>query len=245
MATKKRSVKRAQPKSRAASAKASLTRRQLLAGGAAAGATAALPKAAAGAQLTTKRPNARRKQPREPFEADRPDQRHYELIQDRRFGSERKNLAQFRLDALREKAAAVARRSGTTVSPLSLGANNWVQLGPTVIPNGQTPSAASGGARVNVTGRITGIVVDPGSPSTIYLAAAGGGVWKTVDGGVTWVAKSDNEVSLAIGALAMAPSDSNRLYAGTGEGSIFYFASGAATHRQQRRLLRCRRAAVE
>src|SRR6185369_1831026 len=46
--------------------------------------------------------------------------------------------------------------------------------------------------------------------------------WKTVDGGVTWFAKSDNEMSLAIGALAMAPSDHNRLYAGTGEGSTFY-----------------------
>jgi photosystem II stability/assembly factor-like uncharacterized protein len=196
-----------------------LNRRQLLAGTAAAGAVAALPKAAAGARLTAKRPNVKRKQPREPL-VDRPEQRHRELIQDRRFGSEGKNLAQLRLDALREKAAAVARRSGTIVRPVSLGANNWVQLGPTVIPNGQ--GSSSSGARVNVTGRITGIVVDPTSPSTIYLAAAGGGVWKTVDGGVTWFAKSDNEMSLAIGALAMAPSDHNRLYAGTGEGSIFY-----------------------
>ena len=67
MATKKRSVKRAQPKSRAASALINLTRRQLLAGTAAAGAVAALPKAAAGAQLTAKRPNVNRKQPLEPW----------------------------------------------------------------------------------------------------------------------------------------------------------------------------------
>jgi len=189
MATKKRSVKRAQPKSRAASAKA-------------------------------KRPNVkRRSHRREPSQADRPDQRHRELIQDRRFGSEDKNLAQLRLDALREKAAAVARRGETIVTLVSPGASNWVQLGPTVIPNGQ--GSLTSGARVNVTGRITGIVVDPISPSTIYLATAGGGVWKTVDGGVTWFDKSDNEPSLAIGALAMAPSDHNRLYAGTGEGNIF------------------------
>jgi photosystem II stability/assembly factor-like uncharacterized protein len=192
MATKKRSVKRAQPKSRAASAKA-----------------------------RAKRPNVkRRSHRREPSPVDRPEQRHHELIQDRRFGSEDKNLAQLRLDALREKAAAVARRGETIVTPVSLGANNWVQLGPTVIPNGQ--GSLTSGARVNVTGRITGIVVDPISPSTIYLATAGGGVWKTVDGGVTWFDKSDNELSLAIGALAMAPSDHNRLYAGTGEGNIFF-----------------------
>ena len=96
-----------------------------------------------------------------------------------------------------------------------------------------------------MTGRITEIVVDPTSPSTIYLAAAGGGVWKTVDGGVTWFAKSDNERSLAIGALAMAPSDHNRLYAGTGEGSIFYLGAEPAARRLQRGLPRRRRVAVE
>ena len=180
-------------------------------------------KAAGGGRATAKRPNVkRRKQPREPSQADRPDQRHSELIQDRRFGSEDENLAQLRLAALRETAAAVAQRE-KIAKPLLLGAGKWVQLGPTVIPNGQTPSAASGGSRVNVTGRITEIVVDPTSPSTIYVATAGGGVWKTVDGGVTWSPKSDKEVSLVIGALAMAPSDPNRLYAGTGEGNIFYF----------------------
>src|SRR6516225_11730481 len=142
MAIKKKSVKRAQAKAAAASARA-----------------------------TAKRPTVkRRKQPLEPSQADRPDQRHRELIQDCRFGSEDKNVAQLRLDALREKAVAVARRSETIVTPVSLGANDWVQLGPTVIPNGQTPSAATGGSRVNVTGRITEIVVDPISPLTMYVA---------------------------------------------------------------------------
>jgi photosystem II stability/assembly factor-like uncharacterized protein len=196
MATKKRSVKRAPQKSRAASAKAE-------------------------AEDRSKRLNVKqRSHRRETSGADRPDQRHPALIQDRRFGSEDKNLARLRLDAVREKAAAVARRGETIVTPVSPGANNWVQLGPTVIPNGQ--GSLTSGARVNVTGRITGIVVDPTQPLTIYLAAARGGVWKTVDGGVTWFAMSDNEVSLAIGALAMAPSDHNRLYAGTGEGNIFF-----------------------
>jgi photosystem II stability/assembly factor-like uncharacterized protein len=195
MATKKRSAKRAQPKSRTARAEA-----------------------------RAKRPNInRRSHRREPSQADRPDQRHRELIQDRRFGSDSKNIAQFRLDAIREKATAVARRGETIRAPVSLGANNWVQLGPTVIPNGQTPSAATGGSRVNVTGRVTEIVIDPISPLTMYVATAGGGIWKTVDGGVTWSPKSDNEASLAIGALAMAPSDPNRLYAGTGEGNIFFY----------------------
>jgi photosystem II stability/assembly factor-like uncharacterized protein len=206
MATRKKSVKRARPKSRAASVKA---------------------KASAKASAKAKRPTAkRRSHRREPSEADRPDQRHNALIKDRRFGSEDRSITRARLDALREKAAAVARRAATIAGRGLAGANNWVQLGPTVIPNGQ--GSLSSGARVNVTGRVTGIVVDPTQPLTIYLAAAGGGVWKTVDGGVTWAATTDNELSLAIGALAMAPSDRNRLYAGTGEGNIFFLVQNFA-----------------
>ena len=151
---------------------------------------------------------------------DLPGRRYRELIQDRRFGSEGKNLAQLRLNAIQQKFAAAARQAGAMPTPITPGINNWVQLGPTAIPNGQT----YGGTRVLVTGRIIGIVIDPTSPDTIYAAAARGGVWKTIDGGASWTPKSDNEVSLALGALAMAPSDHNRLYAGTGEGNIFYYA---------------------
>ena len=153
---------------------------------------------------------------------DLPGRRHRELIQDRRFGSEGQNLAKLRLGAIQQKQvmAAIAAAMPIAPAPVTPGASNWLQLGPTAIPNGQT----YGGARVLVTGRITGIIVDGMSPNTIYVSAARGGVWKTIDGGVTWTPKSDNAPSLAIGALAMAPSDRNRLYAGTGEGNIFYYA---------------------
>jgi photosystem II stability/assembly factor-like uncharacterized protein len=110
------------------------------------------------------------------------------------------------------------------VAPVS-GTSNWVQLGPTAIPKGQTYSAA----RVFVTGRVTAIVVDPTDPNIIYIGTAQGGVWKTTDGGLNWVARSDNEVSLAIGALAMDPSNHLVLYAGTGEGNFSgdsYYGNG-------------------
>ena len=166
---------------------------------------------------TARKPKAKEKQ----FKfVDLPGRRHRELIQDRRFGSEGKNLAKMRLVAVESKMAAAGLAGPGMKTPVTAGASNWVQLGPTAIPNGQT----YGGARVLVTGRITGIVVDPASPNTIYVSAARGGVWKTTDGGQTWAPKSDNEVSLAIGCLSMAPSDTNRLYAGTGEGNIFYYA---------------------
>jgi photosystem II stability/assembly factor-like uncharacterized protein len=87
-------------------------------------------------------------------------------------------------------------------------------MGPTAIPKGQTYSPA----RVLVTGRVTAIVVDPTNINIIYIGTAQGGVWKTTDGGLNWAAKTDNEVSLAIGALAMDPGNHLVLYAGTGEG---------------------------
>lgn len=68
-----------------------------------------------------------------------------------------------------------------------------------------------------VSGRIAGIAVDPTSDSTIYVAAAGGGVWKTTDGGTTWTALTDTMNSLAMGAIAVAPSNHLKIYAGTGE----------------------------
>ncbi len=52
-----------------------------------------------------------------------------------------------------------------------------------------------------VTGRITAIVIDHHDRITIYVGTAQGGVWKTIDGGRSWIAKSDYEISMAIGAL--------------------------------------------
>src|SRR5262249_14837420 len=80
-----------------------------------------------------------------------------------------------------------------------------------------------GGARVLVSGRVTEIVQHPTNTSTIYVASARGGVWKTTDGGLTWTPISDNSESLAIGALAISKSNPQVLYAGTGEGDIYYY----------------------
>jgi photosystem II stability/assembly factor-like uncharacterized protein len=78
-----------------------------------------------------------------------------------------------------------------------------------------------------VTGRVSGIAPDPTNANIIYVAAARGGIWKTMDGGVTWAPMSDNAASLAIGALAIAPSNAQVLYAGTGEGNILYYATNS------------------
>jgi photosystem II stability/assembly factor-like uncharacterized protein len=66
-------------------------------------------------------------------------------------------------------------------------------------------------------GRIVGIAPSPTDPNTIYAAAASGGVWKTTDGGGTWLPLTDDQVTLSMGAIALAPSNPNVIYAGTGE----------------------------
>jgi len=70
----------------------------------------------------------------------------------------------------------------------------------------------------NIGGRLRPIVIDPTDPNIIYVGAASGGVWKTTDGGQWWLPLDDFLPSLAIGDMAMHPSDPQTLYAGTGEG---------------------------
>jgi hypothetical protein len=68
-----------------------------------------------------------------------------------------------------------------------------------------------------VSGRVTGIAVDPTNSSNIYVAAAGGGVWHTTNGGTSWTPLTDTQTTLAMGAIAIAPTNDLKIYAGTGE----------------------------
>src|SRR5260221_5257863 len=67
-------------------------------------------------------------------------------------------------------------------------------------------------------GRTVAITGVAQQPSVYYIAAVNGGVWKTTDFGNTWSPIVDEQSSGSIGALAVAPSDPNILYAASGEG---------------------------
>ena len=66
-------------------------------------------------------------------------------------------------------------------------------------------------------GRVSDIAVVPGNPAMYYVAAASGGVWKTVNSGVTWTPIFDSEGSYSIGCLALDPNDPAVIWVGTGE----------------------------
>ena len=107
-------------------------------------------------------------------------------------------------------AAREAGRAPVTGLPAG---STWVNLGPThadFLTNGST---------LNVTdsGRLTSIVVDPVHPSTIYVTAASGGIWKSSNGGSSWTAIGDALPSLSIGTLEMDPTNPQTLYLGLGD----------------------------
>ncbi len=85
--------------------------------------------------------------------------------------------------------------------------DSWVSLGPAGI------NAVQGGL---VSGRINSLAIDPRNPSTLYIAAAGGGVWKSTNRGKRWVPLTDHLPSLASGAVAVDPF-SGEVWYGTGE----------------------------
>ena len=70
-------------------------------------------------------------------------------------------------------------------------------------------------------GRVVAVAGCPRDPMTFYFGACAGGMWKSTDGGLTWSCITDGSfTTAAIGALAIAPSNSNVIYAGTGEACI-------------------------
>ncbi|MDP7128478.1 MAG: glycosyl hydrolase, partial [Candidatus Marinimicrobia bacterium] len=70
-------------------------------------------------------------------------------------------------------------------------------------------------------GRSLTAVGSPNDPLTYYFGSVGGGIWKTTDGGIVWKNVSDGFLKTgSVGALAVAESDPNIIYAGMGEACI-------------------------
>ena len=122
----------------------------------------------------------------------------------------------------RRKAAALRRTRGIPVpgAPAIPGARNWLPLGPMVVLDGQTVGNEP------IAGRICSVAVTAGG-QIVYAAAAAGGVFRSDDKGTSWRSLMDGfdvdptnfaSTSLACGALAIDPSNPDRVFVGTGEG---------------------------
>jgi len=73
----------------------------------------------------------------------------------------------------------------------------------------------------NRSGRCTDVAGITGNPDIMYAAFATGGLWKTEDGGNSWKPLFDKEATQSMGNIALAPSNPDIIYAGTGEANIF------------------------
>ncbi len=88
---------------------------------------------------------------------------------------------------------------------------NWTNIG----PNGIVSTWPEHWGMSS--GRVRGIAVHPSDPLIVYAGAASGGLWKTTDGGLTWIDLAENFVSLSFGAIEIDPSNPQIVYAGSGE----------------------------
>ncbi|TLZ16049.1 MAG: glycosyl hydrolase, partial [Gammaproteobacteria bacterium] len=95
--------------------------------------------------------------------------------------------------------AAVVQETASAVNPSLFNALQWRCIGP-----------YRGGRALAVAGV-------PGEANTFYFGAVAGGVWKTTDGGATWRPLTDGTPISSVGALAVAPSNPDIIYVGTGE----------------------------
>ncbi len=109
----------------------------------------------------------------------------------------------FPYDKINREAYMEAMHQAQSIQnqPLTLRNNaQWILAGPT-----------------NAGGRISSLAAHPSDAQTIYIGAAAGGVFKTTDGGGSWTPIFDANSSLSIGDIAIAPTNKDILYVGTGE----------------------------
>lgn len=121
--------------------------------------------------------------------------------------------------AAAEDIAETYRAVGEQLGPPTASGPQWRSIGPWTVPNGQT----YGSSRVNVSGRISTIAVDPRDPAHVLIGAANGGVWESRNRGASWLPRTDYAATLTVGALAFDPQNTSIVYCGTGEGNWWWW----------------------
>ena len=97
-------------------------------------------------------------------------------------------------------AGTLSAQLTTTLDSATLAGFRWRSIGP-----------------ANMGGRVTDVEGVPGNPKIFYVATATGGIWKTINAGTMFVPVFDSERVISMGDIALAPSNPDIIYAGTGE----------------------------
>jgi photosystem II stability/assembly factor-like uncharacterized protein len=105
----------------------------------------------------------------------------------------------FAQQAQQQSPPQAPRPMGETTDPSLYSAMRWRSIGPFRA------------------GRVAAVAGIPGDPTTYYIGMPGGGIWKTTNAGEIWTPIFDEARVASVGALAIAPSNSNIVFAGTGE----------------------------
>ena len=105
---------------------------------------------------------------------------------------------------------------GCMITAMGMTAQQWYNVGPAPIAQNYNGVPIGVGP---ISGRVEDVAVDPSNPNHWLAAGVQGGIWSTYDGGTTWKAVSDDQPTLAMGAIAFARSKPSVVYAGTGAGS--------------------------
>jgi hypothetical protein len=113
------------------------------------------------------------------------------------------------LDAARAERMRWPELMAGAKSPRLIGGSQWTSLGPTTASTGPN---GGGGSPVVDSGRINTIIPDG---TRLYVATAGGGVWRRQNN--AWTPLTETVGTLSVGSMAMDPSDHNRLYVGLGD----------------------------
>ncbi len=138
-----------------------------------------------------------------------------------------------RQDSLIERAVPAGKvvyNRANSSSPLGLDPNAFTSLGPKPLQSNGCSGCYSYG---KVSGRVNSIAIDPLDPTTAYIAAVGGGIWKTSNCcaiTTTWTASTDDPLitSLAVDDVTIDPNNHNVVYAGTGDLNFGSFSMGTA-----------------
>ena len=138
----------------------------------------------------------------------------------------RKTIPANAMQKARVQARKLRIKAAVATDPL-----RWSEVGPQPLAGGEV---WSWGGSMPYSGRVAAIATHPTDPNIAYIGSAGGGVWKTSNGGGSWTPIFDSVPaaigpSLAIGAIAIDPNAPETVYVGTGESNFTssgYFGTG-------------------